>query len=85
MLPLRSLQCVRGFYTWPLAFYGLLLLGQAVALMPRAGMFRSLGAVPLIFLSHVLYGFGFWRGLFTKLNRGENKPRFEVALENVPR
>jgi glycosyltransferase involved in cell wall biosynthesis len=81
----RVLQCWRGLYSVPLGLYAVILVAQAVALMPRAGLLRSLAAMPLIFLSHVLYGFGFWRGLFTKLNRGENRPRFDVVLENVAR
>jgi Glycosyltransferase like family 2 len=30
---------------------------------------RCLAAIPLIVLTHMLYGFGFWRGLFTRLTK----------------
>jgi succinoglycan biosynthesis protein ExoA len=69
----------------PLAFYALLVLAQTIALVPRGGIVRSLAALPLIVLAHVLYGFGFWRGLFTRLKAltGDAAPR--VTLETVPR
>ena len=50
-----------------LAVYALVVLLQVLVLVPRGGVARSLSALPLIVLTHVLYGFGFWRGLFTKL------------------
>jgi len=68
----------------PLAAYALALLAQAAAFVPQAGMVRSLCAIPLVALAHVLYGIGVWRGLFTKLNHGDNRPAFEVTLENLP-
>jgi hypothetical protein len=41
--------------------------------------------MPFIVLTHILYGLGFWRGLFTKLNRGVKKPSVEVVLETIAR
>jgi GT2 family glycosyltransferase len=38
---------------------------------------------PLIALTHVLYGFGFWRGLFTKLDRAHDKGPTPVIIERV--
>jgi glycosyltransferase involved in cell wall biosynthesis len=49
----------------PLGFYVVAVVGQTLALMPRGGIAHSLGAFPLIVLTHILYGAGFWRGLFT--------------------
>src|ERR1700739_2855346 len=46
----------------PLGIYLLAVLAQALALMPRGGVVRSICAIPLIFLTPVLYGVGFWRG-----------------------
>lgn len=68
-----------------LGIYVLAVLAQAAALMQRGGFLRSLAAVPFIVLTHLLYGLGFWRGLFTKLNRGENKSPVEVVLETITR
>jgi succinoglycan biosynthesis protein ExoA len=75
------------FFPWlaiPLWCYLLLVLGQAVVLMPGGGVMRSICAIPLIILTHVLYGAGFWRGLFTTLKPSETKPKTTVELENVP-
>ena len=82
----------------PLALYGAAVVGQAAVLrVParRGGaggvqvglgqrVFRRLAMIPLIVLTHVLYGAGFWRGLFTRLNASarESPP---VSLETVAR
>jgi hypothetical protein len=67
-----------------LVIYVLTLLAEGVALT-RSGETRfALAAIPLIFLTHVLYGFGFWRGLFTSLKSSEERPPTEVTLEKVP-
>ncbi|HUB86744.1 MAG TPA: glycosyltransferase family 2 protein, partial [Verrucomicrobiae bacterium] len=68
-----------------LGVYVLAILAQAAALVPRGGILKSLAAIPFIVLTHVLYGLGFWRGLFTKLNRGERKAPVEVVLETIAR
>lgn len=73
-----------GWAGWaPLAAYGLAVLAQVATLLPKGGLGRSLGAWPLIVLAHVLYGLGFWRGLFTRLQRGGARPDLEVKLETV--
>ena len=69
----------------PLGFYVLALLAQAAALAPRGGIFRSLCAIPLMALSHVLYGVGVWRGLFTELKPAGERAAVPVSLENLPR
>ena len=51
----------------PLGGYLLAVLAQTLALVPLGGVVRSLGAAPLMVLAHIMYGLGFWRGLFTKL------------------
>src|SRR5258706_10542367 len=50
----------------PLLLYVLALLGQAAALSRKAPLARCFSALPLIILTHLLYGWGFWRGLMTK-------------------
>jgi glycosyltransferase involved in cell wall biosynthesis len=69
----------------PLAVYLLAVLIQVVALVPRGGIGRSICALPLIVLTHLLYGFGFWRGRFTKLRSQGERPSFPVTLETVQR
>ena len=69
----------------PLGLYGLIVLGQVGALAAKHGVLRSVFSIPLIVLSHVLYGFGFWRGLFTSFkpkDQGPTPPK--VLLETVP-
>ena len=68
-----------------MGIYVVAVLAQLVTLVPRGGILRSLETIPFIVLTHILYGIGFWRGLFTKLNRAENKPKVEVVLETIAR
>ncbi len=74
---------LRGAYHLPLGIYGLAVVVQTVWLVPNGGILRSLGAMPLIVMSHLLYGFGFWRGLFTKLKPPDQRSDTPVALEMV--
>ena len=67
----------------PLAFYAVTVLLQVFALMPRGGVARSFCALPLIVSAHVLYGFGFWRGLFTTLKRPGGRSDVPVKLERM--
>ena len=67
----------------PLGFYILAIIAQTFASMKSNGVRRSLAAAPLLAVSHILYGLGFWRGLFTRLHRGANRLRIEVQLEHV--
>ena len=69
----------------PLAVYGLAVLMQWAVLACGGQMSGSLGAIPLIVLTHILYGFGFWRGLFTRLKPSAEPVRTQVQLEFVPR
>jgi len=68
----------------PLALYFLTVLIDAASLATRGGLLRSIGAIPLIILTHILYGVGFWRGLFTKLRKPGERAPTEVVIENVP-
>jgi succinoglycan biosynthesis protein ExoA len=67
----------------PLAFYLMALLLQAAALAVHGGIVRSLCAIPLMALTHILYGAGFWRGLFTPLKSPGAPSKVEVVLENI--
>lgn len=67
----------------PLVFYALALVFQWFALASRGGIVRSLSALPLIALTHVLYGVGFWRGLFTRLKSSGERGNVPVRLETV--
>jgi succinoglycan biosynthesis protein ExoA len=67
----------------PLALYGLVVLAQTFVSMPSAGIGRSLAAAPLLLMSHVCYGFGFWIGLFTRLKPPGQPSNVPVVLETV--
>jgi cellulose synthase/poly-beta-1,6-N-acetylglucosamine synthase-like glycosyltransferase len=66
-----------------LEIYFVAVLAQAVVLMPRGGVVRSVCAIPLIVLTPVLYGVGFWRGLFTSLKPREPGAKTTVVLEKI--
>jgi len=78
-----SAEWLRDLYQVPLLFYGLAVLLQVVALMPSGGVVRGLCAMPLIVLTHILYGYGFWCGLFTKLQPPGARSDVVVKLETV--
>lgn len=65
----------------PLAFYFTAILLQVFALVPQGGLIRSLCALPLLVETHVFYGIGFWRGLFTALKPPGVKSDVPVKLE----
>ena len=85
LLPLLALTPLGKVCLVPLAFYALAVVAQAVVLATGGQVFQSLAAIPLIVLTHVLYGFGFWRGLFTPLRRPGQHPPGQVLLETIPR
>jgi len=65
----------------PLGFYAMIVLLQVVA---GGGSFvQRFGVFPLIVLTHLLYGWGFWRGLFTPLRPAGQRPPTPVVLETV--
>ena len=66
-----------------LALYAVLVLGQGVLLARGGKVLASLAATPLVVLTHVLYGAGFWRGLFTEIKPPEKRAPVPVELEKV--
>ena len=75
-------------YLWPvallpLAIYYFAIIIQGLTLIPRGGMIRSLCALPFLVETHVFYGIGFWRGLFTPLKPLGVKSDVVVQLETL--
>jgi len=66
----------------PLLAYWLVLLGQTAASCPRFGVARSVAAFPLLFATHLFYGAGFWRGLFTTVSKTKAQTT-EVSFERI--
>ena len=68
----------------PLAFYGAAVLAQTAYSAVTRGLGMSLLALPLVVLTHLFYGVGFWKGLFTHLRKPGEKPPTEVVLDRFP-
>jgi hypothetical protein len=73
----------RDLYQLPLLIYGMAVLMQVIALIPSGGAVRGLCAMPLIVLTHLLYGCGFWHGLFTRLKPPGETSDVPVQLETL--
>jgi GT2 family glycosyltransferase len=67
----------------PLALYAIVVTSSVLTSPrpPRASVFAVAGCVVL---THLFYGLGFWRGLFTRLSIGPDRPAVNVTLEKVP-
>jgi GT2 family glycosyltransferase len=86
LLSLPLLWMLARWYAMiPLALYVVALLAQAAVLAGQGGVAQSLCAIPLMALTHVMYGLGFVRGLFTQLKASPDRPKTQVVLETVPR
>ena len=83
--PLSSLALFRILLLSLLVPYGLIVLAQVAVLAAKNGVLRSILTIPLIVLSHLLYGLGFWRGLFTTFKPPQQRTTHaQVVLETVP-
>lgn len=69
---------------WPLVLYLAAVFVQALFLTRSGRTRQSFAAIPLVILTHILYGFGFWRGLFTTL-KPKAAAAAEVSLEKLSR
>jgi len=76
------LAIVLPWWLVPLAVYALAVGAQGLALIPRGGVL-ALPGVPLVVLTHICYGLGFWRGLFTPLATGAGRDKTAVTLDAV--
>lgn len=66
----------------PLAAYALAVLAQTAYSAATLHPLHSLLAMPVITLTHIFYGLGFWHGLFTR-PRPKSAVASEVTLERV--
>ena len=67
---------------WPMGLYALMVLGQAVA-VTRDRLWLAWRVAPLVVLTHLVYGIGFWRGLFTRPEQRPKPKPEEVKIETV--
>jgi hypothetical protein len=66
----------------PLAAYALAIFGQTLYSAVTRNPLHALLAMPLLTITHIFYGLGFWRGLFTRL-RPKSAIDSEVTLERA--
>lgn len=66
---------------WALAAYGAAVLVQALAVVPGRKLHWFPWISGLIFVSHILYGLGFWKGCLTKPKPPSAAISAEVKLE----
>lgn len=84
LLPLgNSFRPLKLWATAPLAVYIMAIILQTLALIPAGGIRLSLRAMPWLVATHIFYGYGFFRGWFTELNRDGTRPAGEIKLETI--
>jgi glycosyltransferase involved in cell wall biosynthesis len=71
------------FCRWGLAVYGAAVLLQSLAVVPWRKLHWFPWIVGLIFVSHIFYGLGFWRGCLTKPKPPPPAISGEVKLEKL--
>ena len=64
-------------------FYWALVIVQTLFLVAITRPIRFLRVAGLIFVSHLLYGIGFWKGLFTKPKPPSSAVQSEIKLETI--
>ena len=67
----------------PLGCYLLAVAFQTMASVATKGFFNSVAALPLVVLTHLLYGLGFWRGLFRRLKSSAALSAAPIELERI--
>jgi succinoglycan biosynthesis protein ExoA len=69
----------------PLLVYLLAAMAQTIAVtVPGNNLALAPRVLPLIVLTNVLYGLGFWHGLFTRLTPSKGAPPGDIRFESVP-
>jgi len=68
----------------PLTLYALAVLVQTLAVASRSNLVLTARALPLIVLTNIVYGLGFWRGLFIHIPPPPPTPENDIRLESVP-
>ena len=82
LLALPFLAAIGPVIWLPLALYVLAIVGQTGASALRHGPIRPVLALPLIVVTHIAYGVGFWWGLFTR-PRPRTPAAAEVSIERA--
>jgi cellulose synthase/poly-beta-1,6-N-acetylglucosamine synthase-like glycosyltransferase len=80
---LALLPFLPAYFAAVLAAYGAALVVQAAAVLPPRKWLWIPWIMSLVFVSHVCYGLGFWRGCLTKLRPPPPVVAAEVRLEKL--
>jgi succinoglycan biosynthesis protein ExoA len=80
---LVALPFLPPVFLWVMAVYGLAVLAQVSVLVPAKKIHWFPGIMVLIFLSHVLYGAGFWRGCFTQPKPPVQAVASEIVIQRL--
>ncbi|MBM3823398.1 MAG: glycosyltransferase [Verrucomicrobia bacterium] len=79
---LAAMPLLPSIALWPLAGY-LVMVSASAWLTPREPRARW-GAIALgLMLTHIAYGLGFWKGLFTRLKAPGDREPIPVVLERI--
>jgi Glycosyltransferase like family 2 len=68
----------------PLLLYAAAVLVQTVGNVARGGLALAARSLPLLALTNILYGLGFWRGLFVKIAPPPAAPEGDIRFETFP-
>jgi succinoglycan biosynthesis protein ExoA len=82
---LVALPFLPRMFWWVAAAYAAAVFVQAGALLPLKRIHWLGQIMGLIFVSHVLYGLGFWRGCLTKPRPPAPAILSEIKLEKIPK
>jgi Glycosyl transferase family 2 len=79
-----SVKTVVALSLLPLALYLLVVSGQTICVAAWSNPALGVLAVPLMVLTNILYGLGFWRGLFIKIPPPPAAAEQDIRFETVP-
>ncbi|HKW29870.1 MAG TPA: hypothetical protein VJT54_11070, partial [Verrucomicrobiae bacterium] len=68
----------------PLILYLLVLAGQTINVAAQSNPGLAMLAMPLMVLTNLLYGLGFWRGLFIRIKPPPPVAEKDIRFETVP-
>ena len=84
LLAFWSMKTVMLLLLLPLGLYLLVVLGQTVCVAAWSNPVLAVLAMPFVILTNILYGLGFWRGLFIKIQTPPPAPEKDIRFETVP-
>ncbi len=79
-----SMKTVVLLFLLPLILYLVILFGQTLNVAAQSNLGLAVLAMPLIVLTNILYGLGFWRGLFIRIAPPPPAAEKDIRFETVP-